>query len=185
MKLSAHAFALVLLCLALGCASGGAKIESTIAPGVDIPAYATFGWQPAGDSTGAPQSILDAHLKSAIRAQLVEKGYREAAETPDFRVGFETAAYFAEKVSNPVRIGVGVGSWGGHVGGGVSGSVPVGREGVVTTQEIQLSIRAVDPRQNQEVWVGTTAGALQQGSDAETIQREVARVMEEFPARRK
>ena len=181
-------FAAVLLFVLLGCASGGAyQTESTTAPDTDIAAYASFGWLSSdspGGATEPPRSIPDANLHNAIRAQLIEKGYREVEENPDFRVGFETTAYIEEKASNPVRIGVGMGSWGGNVGGGVRTSVPVGSEDVTTTQETRLTIRAVD-RSNREVWVGTTTGDIQQGVDAAVVEKAVAGTLEGFPARRR
>jgi len=182
--------ALVLLFALLGCASGApSKRESVTASGADLAGYASFGWQSASESPSTshpPLSIADSNLHNAIRAQLIQKGYREVADEPDLRISFETAAYVAEKVSkSPVRIGVGVGSWGGPVGGGVGTSVPVGREGVVGVQETRLTIRAVDPKSNREVWVGTSTGELTEGLDSGAVEKVVAGTMAEFPDRRK
>jgi len=178
----------VVLVLLLGCASGAPpKREAVTAPGADLAAYATFGWQPAGAASRAaeaPLSIPDANVQDAIRAQLVEKGYREVESQADFLVSFETSTYLAEKTSNPVRIGVGMGSWGSHVGGGVSTSMPVGKEGVTTDQETHLSIRAVDRKSNREVWVGTASGGMGQGLDADSVAKAVAKTMKDFPSRR-
>lgn len=172
-----------------GCAGGPWQTESATAPGADIAAYSSFGWLSASDRSGdasePPLSIPDANLRNAIRAQLVEKGYREVESDPDFRVGFETTTHVKEKASSPVRIGVGVGSWGGNVGGGVSTSVPVGSEGVTSTQEARLTIRAVEPEGNREVWVGTTTGELQPAVDSSEVERAVAATLEGFPARRR
>jgi hypothetical protein len=173
---------LAVLLVLLGCASGPWRTESAAAPGADVAAYSSFGWLPRGDRS---EDATDANLRSAIRAQLVEKGYREVEENPDFRVGFETTAHVKEKASSPFRIGVGMGSWGGNVGGGVSTSVPVGSEGVTSTQETRLTIRAVDPNSNREMWVGTATGDLQQGLDAGVVEKAVAGTLEHFPARRR
>jgi hypothetical protein len=180
----------VLLFLVLGCASGGAsQTESATAPGADIAAYASFSWLPASDNAeGAserPLSIADANLYNAIRKQLVEKGYREVEVNPDFHVGFETAPHTTEKASKPFNIGIGVGSWGGNVGGGVSTSVPVGSERVTTTAETRITIRAVDVRSHQEVWVGSTTSDVQEGLDASVVEKAVAGLMDEFPDRRR
>jgi hypothetical protein len=189
MKPPMRDFAAMLPFILLGCAVGaGSKPESAIAPGADIAAYASFGWQPPSGSPGAadpPLSIRDANIQGAIRTQLVQKGYREVEYEPDFRIGYELEAYTTEKQSNPVRIGVGVGSWGGNVGGGVSTSVPVGPQGVVATRETRLTIRAVDQKSNREVWVGTTAGEIEQGLDGGAVEKAVAGTMKGFPARRR
>jgi len=188
-KATARGSVLVLLLALLGCASGApSKRESVTAPGADLAAYSTFGFQPAGEGPAGsqpPLSIPDANVQNAIREQLVEKGYREVAKQPDLLFSFETSAYVAEKISNPVRIGVGVGSWGSNVGGGVSTSMPVGKEGVTTATETRLSIRAVDQKSNREVWVGTASGGIGQGLDADTVAKAVDRTMADFPSRRK
>ena len=175
----------------VACASGGWKSESATAPDADLGAYASFGWLPpeagaagAEGASPAPLSIADANLRRAIRTELAEKGYREVEHDPDFRIGFETATRLKEKVRPPVRVGVGVGTWGGNVGGGVDASVPVGSGDVKTTGETQITIRAVDPRSNREVWVGTTTGEVREGLDASVVEKAVADVLEGFPDRR-
>ena len=189
MNVSTFGSAGVLLFLLLGCASGASQTESVTAPDADIAGYASFGWLPAGDSAeGAserPLSIADANLYGAIRKQLVEKGYREVETNPDFRVGVETAPHTEEKSSRPFSIGVGMGSWGGNVGGGVSTSVPVGSERVTTTAETRITIRAVDVKSNREVWLGSTTRDVQEGLDAGVVEKAVAGLLEEFPSRRR
>jgi hypothetical protein len=175
----------VLLLALFACATRW-QTESTTAPAADLSGYASFGWQPASESASeAPLSITDAHLRDAIRSELVEKGYREVERDPDLQIGFETTTRSKEKVSPPVRIGVGVGSWGGNVGGGVGGSVPVGSGDVTTTSEARITIRAVDPKAGREVWLGTATGEVKPGSDPGIIQEAVAAVLEDFPAARR
>jgi hypothetical protein len=186
MKRNRRLLAAALLLAWLGCASGARpKTEATTAPGADLAAYASFGWAASPASPEAPRSLLDATLHDAIRTQLVEKGYREVATDPDFRVGFETAAYVAEKVESPMRVGVGMGSWGGPVGVGVGTSVPVGPEGTVASQEVRITIRAVEPERNQEVWIGSASGIPGPDPSAEVVEKAVAETLAKFPARRK
>ncbi len=191
MKFPGSGSALALLSVLFGCASGAPSNTSSVtAPGADVAAYATFGFPSASESAGAampPVSILDANIQEAIRKQLLEKGYREVESNPDLWIRFETAAYIAEKASkpSPVRIGVGVGSWGGPVGGGVGTSVPVGRGGAVSAQETRLTIRAVEQEGNREVWVGTSTGEITENLDAGAVEKVVAGSMAEFPTKRK
>jgi hypothetical protein len=184
-----HGSALLLLSVLLGCAgSGSLKSESTTAPGADVASYATFSLQAFGESAAGgeqPQSIADANIQNSIRRQLIEKGYREVAEHPDLLVGYQATGYTAEKVTSPVRFGVGLGSFGGPVGVGVDTSVPVGGGKVETTQETRLTIRAVDPKGNKEVWVGTTTGNISQGRDANLVEKAVAGALAKIPDRRK
>ena len=189
MNLSMRDSALVLLFVFLGCASGpGPTTEAATAPGADVAAYTTFGWLPAsGGATAAsqPLSLQDANIQSAIRKQLIDKGYSEVRDEPGLLIGFETESVTEEtKKESPFRIGVGMGTFGGPVGVGVGTSAPVGGGSVVATRETRLTIRAVDPKDNREVWVGTT-GDIQQGLDAVVVEKTVAGTMKEFPARRK
>jgi hypothetical protein len=178
----------VLSLVALGCASGGRwRSESTAAPGADVAAYATFGWlsdrDGRRDGNDAPLSIRDAKLREAIRAELVAKGYREVAASPELRIGFETDARVKEQTTPPVRVGVGVGSWGGHVGTHVDASVPVGDERVTNVAEVQLTIRAVDPEGNRELWVGRARGEMREELDESALERAVAAALDGLPAR--
>jgi Domain of unknown function (DUF4136) len=177
-----RAFALALLLTLLGCATNAPpKSDSMSAPGADIPAYKTFGWMTPTAQT--PTTILDTNITDAIRAQLVAKGYVETDTAPDFRVAFDVSAYDAKKKSSPMRIGIGVGSWGGNVGGSVGTSVPVGGSDSAAS-ESRLTIRAVDAASNKEVWIGTTTGDIKQGLDQKAVTRAVASTMQTFPPRR-
>jgi hypothetical protein len=170
-----------LLLWAFGCAGGtGTKPRAAAAPDADIPAYASFGW--GSRSANPPATILDNQIRNAVRAELLKKGYVESSEAPDFLVDHEAIEQQAVKKGNPVRIGVGVGSWGGNVGGSVGTSVDVGEKDQVLNQ-LSITIRALDPQDRRELWVGTTA-ALAERPAAEAVERAVAGLMMEFPGRR-
>jgi hypothetical protein len=174
---------------ALGCASGAPSgTSSTTAPGTNLADYTTFGWQKASDPSQGALSILDNNIHEAIRANLVEKGYREVESDPELWIGFERATTVVEKASkpSPVRIGVGIGSWGGPVGVGAGTSVPVGRSGgAETEQETRLTIRAVDARTDQEVWAGSSTGAIREDLESGAIDKVVDGTLAEFPTKRK
>jgi len=190
MRVHRSAAALLLGAAALGCASGGApsNTSSTTAPGMDVAAYTSFGWQAASDPSQGALTILDANIQQAIRERLLEKGYQEVASDPDLRISFERTTAVVEKASrpSPIRIGVGVGSWGGPIGGGVGTEVPVGRSGgAVTEQETTLTIRAVDPKANREVWIGSSTGEVGEELEKGAIEKIVAGTLADFPKKRK
>ncbi len=165
-----------------GCATNPApEHQSQADPGTNIAAYETYGWKSAAGEgvAGEPMRMLDVNIRSAITAELTRRGYRETDTSPQFLVTYETAAQ--EKVkSNPVRIGVGFGSWGGNTGG----SVNVGSPSVQSYQEGRLVIHAVDAAANKEVWYGTVSGQVsKKGLDAESVARAVAIAMQDFPAK--
>jgi len=170
---------LSLALLAASCATPPPEPVSMRDPTVNFAAFKTYGWSPAAATSDQPVGLLDKNIRVAISAEMQRRGYVESAEKPDLRIACETAS--AQKVkNNPVRIGVGVGSWGGNVGG----SVNVGSPSVKSYQEGSLVIHAVDAARNTEVWQGSIAGQMNKGSvEQAAINQAVARAMKDFPAR--
>jgi hypothetical protein len=169
----------VLALLAAGCTTPPAEPVSMRDPAVSFASFRTFGWTPAPAATDAPVKLLDQNIRASITAELTRRGYVAAAENPDLRIAYETAS--ANKVkNNPVRIGIGMGSWGGNVGG----SVNVGSPSVKNYQEGSLVIHAIDAARNAEVWQGSVSGQLGTGSlEPAAISQAVGKAMKEFPAR--
>jgi len=169
--------------LVAGCASPPPKPETMRDPSVNFANFRTFGWTAGGavDAGDAPLKLLDANIRAAIADAMKRKGYVEAAAdaTPDLRMAYETAS--AEKVeSNPVRIGIGVGSWGGNMGGSVS----MGSPSVRNFTEGTLVVHAVDTARNAEVWQGRVSGKVTRGSvEPAAINQAVAQAMADFPVR--
>jgi hypothetical protein len=172
-----------------GCASGEQKPGSVTSPGANIPAYTTFSWPAVGGSATTtatpPLSILDQTIHDAIRAQLIAKGYREVETNPDFVIAYDVAPYQVEKKSSPpFSIGIGVGTFGGNVGGGVGATVPVGGgQGSESTLN-RLTIRAADAKTNKEVWVGTATADIKEGLDTSAVDKVVTGTMAGFPSRK-
>lgn len=149
-------------------------------PSVDFTKFGTFGWAgPATAPTEQPVTLLDQNIRAAIAAEMNARGYVAATEKPDLLIAYETAS--AQKLeNNPVRVGIGVGSWGGNVGG----SINMGSPSVRNYQEGSLVIHAVDPARNAEVWQGQVSGKLTKGStEPAAIRKAVATAMKDFPRR--
>jgi hypothetical protein len=184
-SLAIISLALVSATLTGGCASQAPQPSSMRDPQADFSAYKTFGWDETArtDASGQtqPLSLLDSNIRSAITAELKCKGYEEAAAgtAPDLLVAFETTK--AEKIkSNPVRIGVGVGSWGGNTGGGVSVGSPSARN----VTEGTLVIHAIDSTRKAEVWQGSVSRNLSKGNvEPAVVHSAVADAFRDFPAR--
>lgn len=166
-----------------GCASQAPEPESMRDTQADFKSYKTFGWDESmsAKSSGKPLSLLDSNIRAAITTELKRKGYEEAAAgtTPDLLVAYETAR--AETVkNNPFRIGVGVGSYGGSGGGGVSAGSP----SVKNVKEGTLVVHAIDAARNAEVWQGRVTRELDKGNvKPALVQTAVADVFRDFPAR--
>jgi hypothetical protein len=148
-------------------------------PAVNFAAFKTYGWSPAAATSEQPQGLFDRNIRTAISAELQRRGYVESTDRPDLRITYETAS--AQKVkNNPVRIGVGIGSWGGNAGGSVS----MGSPSVQSYEEGSLVIHAIDATRNAEVWQGSVAGQMKKGSvSATAINQAVTKAMKDFPPR--
>ena len=173
--------ALILVAVLAGCTSPSAlEHQSQSAPDTNLSAYRTFGWKaPAGGTTDEPMRILDANIRTAIRAELTRRGYVETETNPQLLIVYDTAA--GERVkSNPFRIGIGLGSFGSNGGG----SVNVGSPSVQSYREGRLVIHVLDAAENREVWLGTITGRDDNKTpDADSVARTVALAMQDFPAR--
>jgi hypothetical protein len=147
----------------------------------DFASYRSYGWTPAGGigDADSPLLLLDKNIREAIAAEMTRRGYLEDQASPDLRISYETAS--AEKVeNNPVRVGVGVGSWGGNIGG----SVNVGSPSVRNYREGTLVIHVIDAGRNAEVWQGSISGRMTKGStEPAAIATAVSTAMRDFPAR--
>jgi hypothetical protein len=162
-----------------------AKPESQIDPNANIPQLNSYGWQPAQNglvSTDVTQRKFDEGVRKAIETTLTHKGYSQTATDPDLIVSYEIGEYDKKKSSSPFSVGVGMGSWGGNVGGGVGMSTPVG--GSSATKENRLTIHVVSRKADKEVWVGTMTGTLAPGSSTGDINAFVAQTLSDFPAKR-
>lgn len=176
------ALAAMLALLAVGCASAPPEPESMRAADVDFSAFRTFGWAPSQGAGGSeqPLQLLDQNLRKSIAEELGRRGYVPAGDaTPELLIAYRTAS--KEQVeSSPVRIGIGVGSWGGSGGASVGAS----SSSLRNYREGTLVIHAVDAARNLEVWQGRISGKLTDGSlEPAAIQRAVAAAMRDFPSR--
>ena len=173
-----HALCSVVLLVVFGCASNpSAKPVWVAASDVDFTTLETFGW----DSDVEPATIVDTEIRAAIRKVLTAKGYRESDSNPAFRVSHETLERDAIKQGNPVRIGIGVGSWGGNVGGSVGTSVDVGEKDRMI-HELRIAVRMLDSTGEREIWSGTT-GAMPERPVAEAVSGAISELLEVYPAR--
>jgi hypothetical protein len=178
--LTRHRLALCAALLLGACASPPPQPESVRDPGAPWASYATYGWSPAPgvDGTDPPLLMLDQNIRRAIAGELQRRGYTESA-TPDLRIAYQTTRKDVVE-SSPVRVGVGMGSWGGNFGG----SVNVGSPSLRNYQEGTLVIHAIDNARNAEVWQGRVSGKITKGStEPAAVTTAVQAAMRDFPER--
>jgi hypothetical protein len=179
-KLPLAAMAALLLAL-IGCAGAESKPQWTQAPDNKLAGHATFYWADRGGKP--PVTILDNRIRSVLRNELTAKGYVEAEDDPDFLVSHETLERESARNGSPVRIGIGVGTRSGNVGGSVGTSVDVG-DGSGPRQQLRVAVRALEPTDRREAWVGETA-ALAPQPEERALQRALGELMNGFPERQR
>ena len=169
--------------LLAGCASAPSAPETMRDAEAAFSAYRTFAWYPgAGTSApGKPQSIVDGYIRTAITNEMQRKGYALATEggKADLLIEYEAAA--EEKLkSKPFRIGIGIGGYGSSGGASVGTST----SGVKEVKEGSLVIHVVDPARNAEVWRGSVARELKDGTvEQGAVNDAVTEAFADFPAR--
>jgi hypothetical protein len=176
-------FALALTVLALvSCATASKPdVQSQSDPGTNLAAWRSFAIKSdAGGRVGdEPMRMLDVSIQNALRDEFTRRGYELVTENPQFLVTYDIAAEDKVK-SNPVRVGIGIGSWGGSGGG----SVNVGSSGVSSYREGRLVVHVLDAAANREVWVGSIIGKVNKnGIDADAVAQVVATTLKDYPPR--
>jgi hypothetical protein len=176
-------YSLVPIILLLAGCKSAPPVQSMKDPQANFSDFSTFAWAgPGAQAGGQPSSILDNDIRAAITNELQRKGYAEAVAgaNADLVLQFETAAADTTR-SNPVRIGVGMGSMGARGGASVGVSSPSS----TNVREGTLILRAIDPTRNAEVWNGSVSRQLGRGGppDAGLIKSAVGDLLQEFPTR--
>jgi hypothetical protein len=124
---------------AAGCASPKVYVQSAGAE----PVCGSFGWQV---QKGATSSLTDRQVRSEVFRVLQAKGYALEETTPDCRIAY--ALHTDVKRGSGASIGLGTGTFGGHIGGGIGVSVPVGSRSKAVGN---LSLDVIDAASDEEI----------------------------------
>lgn len=143
--------------------------------GTDFSRYRTYRWvrqdQDVPPASRAEHALLEKNVKSAVDAELAQKGYRKAATgKPDFLIAWHIGA--RDKV-NIERYGYRYGPRGRWYGTNVQ---------VHHYKEGTLIIDFVDPDENLLVWRSTAVGTMQHFTKGEgEVQSAVHEMLKKFP----
>jgi hypothetical protein len=141
-----------------------------------LPNCQSFEWLP---TQSQPASFTEQRIRSAVMAQLKEKGYTEVTEKGDCRVTYLLDLHEVPASRPSVGVGGGGGSHG--VGGGIGISLPIGKR---NEQEGTFTIDIVDAAKNAQVWSGSVDASFMKAELNEDEAREVvAKVLEQYPNR--
>lgn len=164
------------LTLLAGCtATAPSRVRVDMAEG-GVPNCQSFEWLPTPQQ---PASFTEQRVKTAVMAQLKEKGYTEVTEKGDCRITYLLDVH--ELQANKPRVGVGGVGGSGGVGGGIGISLPIGKR---NEQAGTFTIDIVDAAKNAQVWSGSVDASFMKAELNEDEAREVAaRVLEQYPNR--
>src|SRR5699024_9696538 len=135
---------LYLLLASLFTASGSIKTYSDFDETLDFSRYQNFALYNDMD-TGL--SDLDEKRFSAALVSVLEEKDFQSSEDPDFMINFYSKVY---EENNRNHIGIGIGGGGSHVGGGISGGIPINMRKHI----MSLTVEFVDATTNQLFWQG-------------------------------
>ena len=177
---------LAVVLMLFGCASAP-EVSTDVAPGVDLSAFRSFGFEKrlAEDADGFA-SLTSQRLKAAVTREMEKRGYVLVEDDPDLLVNVSTGLHNRSRiVPGPAPFA----PWG--VRRGIYGPGPWGWPGgawdrVETFSEGTVNIDLIDRSQRQMVWQGI---AISETADRfgrvapEQLDASVAAVFERFPFR--
>ena len=152
-------------------------VRYNFAPGQDFSKYKTYKWVQV---KGADQlnGIADAQLKTAVEAELAQKGLTKATgDTADLLVGYQVSIG-QEKQFTTMDTGWGYGpGWrGGWYGGGGGFSTTTSE----TIQVGQVVMDMYDSPEQKLVWRGTVSKTLDPKAKPEKRQKNLAKAMKKL-----
>lgn len=109
-------------------------------------------------ATAGPASLEFKTYAAAVQGELLRVGYSAAAPGATAQylatVNFMRASRGTVDLGPPVTLGLGVGSFGRHVGGGVGGGIGIGKHRHKELITSELSVRITDRGSGSTVWEG-------------------------------
>jgi hypothetical protein len=158
------------------------QVQTDHDPAANFSALRTYAWlQKTADAPRDPRidnDLLDSRVHAAVNDELDRKGYREAAENPDFRVTYHVMVQNKFDVQSfPVYYGYGFGRV-GAAGGDVR---------VSEYEQGTLILDVVDSRTNDLVWRGSAQARIVPDRTPQErtklIRDAVREMLERFPPR--
>jgi len=179
---SKHAAAVLVLALLLGACASEPTIHASADPAANFASYKTFSFfYPLETDKNPYSTTLTAHLKSATRRELENRGYQYVASDPQLLVNFN--AIMIRRAD--LRGARGVGGFYGYRAG-MYGAWPGYPQEIqaVRYKEGTLGIDLVDAKKRQLVWQGLAEARITKemsGNPRAAIDKAVAEMFEKYP----
>jgi hypothetical protein len=140
-------------------------------------------------AAGGPASLEFKTYAAAVQSELLRIGYTAAppGQPAQFlaTVNFVRASRGTVDLGPPVTLGLGVGGFGRHVGGGVGGGIGIGKHRTRELITSELSVRITDRATGSTIWEGRAQldGAVgsEQASPAATAAKLARALFKGFP----
>jgi hypothetical protein len=167
--------------LAVGCQSK--NVVTDYDTGADFSQLQRYQWQDEPNNIDPQfQSLLSGRVKAALEQSLAAQFTpADTTHQPDFLV-----RYFARPVQKVVddrpKAGIGIGGFGGNVGGGISLSFPLG--GNKFDQQAEIVVDFLSPADQKLLWRGSQVVALsssQPEANTQQVQKAVDEILRQFP----
>jgi hypothetical protein len=109
-------------------------------------------------AAAGPASLEFKTYAAAVQGELLRVGYTAAAPGADARflatVNFVRTSRGTVDLGPPVTLGLGVGGFGRHVGGGAGGGIGIGKHRTKELITSELSVRITDRSSGSTLWEG-------------------------------
>lgn len=176
---------LTLAAFALSIAAHAVDVQTDYDSEKDFSQFHYYQWQPLNDSIDSSFTALNADATKDLLSYSLDRQMAAASEKfpADFLV-----RYYIKSVKKIVddrpRVGVGMGGFNDHMGGGVSFSFPLG--GNDLDQPAQIVVDFLDPKTQQLVWRGsltTNVSSKSTQANQKQLQKAFDEILKRFPPR--
>lgn len=167
-----------MIALTAGCSAGAVKTKSS--PSFDVSAYRTYGWGTpapiviANEERERDAAVLEWTIRDTVDRTLAAKGYQQiVGGEPDFLVDF--GIRLEEKSADTFGEYIKYRDEGGKQG--LGGAFVFGYE------EGTVAIEISDANSRARLWSGSQRMVFDDGQDVTKLERAVASILADFPAR--
>ncbi len=175
----------VLAALAMSIAVHAADVQTDYDTEKDFSEFHYYAWQTQSDNIDAALTAITADKVKELLSYSLDRQMAPASDKfpADFLVRYYIKT-IKKLVDDRPRVGIGMGGFSDHMGGGVSFSLPLG--GNDLDQNAQIVIDFLDPKTQQLVWRGSlTTGVSSKSIQAnqKQLQKAFDEILKNFPPR--
>ncbi len=174
---------LALAIFTLSMAANAADVQTDYDTARDYSQLRYYGWEMASENIDASFKLLSTDQLKDLLGFNLERQLEPASEKAPADVLVRLYLKpFKKLVDDRPRVGIGMGGFSDHMGGGVAFSIPLG--GSDLDQPAQIVIDFLDPKTQQLMWRGsvvTTLSSTSVASNQKQLEKAFRAILSKFP----